>query len=365
MLQTILQRIQKLIVEKDDLGPLFRREVDIAKTMVKLIRIQDKYVREIENAIMQENVSELNRLLVKCERLDLATHPSVSKARAKLSLLHKKRSAMMIMVDFLRHDNESCEIIPETLAQAEELGVDPDFIAKVQRIYESASPRLVSSNKAIYLALVCITYLLQRARNKLRRAIETVDKSGIVDGIAEISGLQLHYPDFASMEIRAGRCLLSMLSFESHLYPMLQSGPARLSDDVLSLCHEICLTPEGDAQRALRKKLLKLAGTHENYELLIRSYKWSKIYCTWKYPEIVSKSPASSTQSSSVPDECGDFFGLITEDARASKYLIRSLHQDIDCVLGDAPASIQAALGVYCYCFISGNNSLLVCHRCS
>jgi hypothetical protein len=126
------------------MAPLFRREVEIAKTMVKLIRIQDKYVKEIEKAIDSENVAALNRLLVKCERLDLLTHPSVSKARAKLSILHKKRAVVLIMVEFLRHDNESCEIIPETLAQAEELGVDPDFIGKVQRVYDSASPRLVS-----------------------------------------------------------------------------------------------------------------------------------------------------------------------------------------------------------------------------
>lgn len=139
-----MYKIQILAEDADSMAPLFRREVDIAKTMVKLIRIQDKYVREIENAIDSENVEDLNRLLVKCERLDLLTHPSVSKARAKLSILHRKRSIVLVMVDFLRNDNESCEVIPETLKQAEELGVDRNFISKVQRVYDSASPRLVS-----------------------------------------------------------------------------------------------------------------------------------------------------------------------------------------------------------------------------
>ena len=41
----------------------------------------------------------------------------------------------------------------------------------------------------------------------------------------------------------------------------------------------------------------------------------------------------------------GEFFGLRPGEARFSKYIVRALHRDVDPQSGDAPASIQAALG--------------------
>lgn len=166
-----------------------------------------------------------------------------------------------------------------------------------------------------------------------------------MEGISEVVGLQQHYPQFGDMEIRAGRHLLEMLKFESQLSGSLTpQGQPRLSDEILSLCHDICSSSDSNLRKILQKRLLKLACSQERFEFYIRWYKWSKVYCTWKYPEIVGR---NNTIISSQPfDDESSFFGLIPADARASKYIIRSLHQDIDCVLGDAPASIQAALGL-------------------
>lgn len=77
-------------------------QVKVAQTMVKLIIIQDKYISQLTSAIATENVTELNRLLVKADRLDLAAHPSVLAASELLERLHDKRNVMQEMVDFLR-----------------------------------------------------------------------------------------------------------------------------------------------------------------------------------------------------------------------------------------------------------------------
>jgi len=331
--EALLKNIKEL-GNTEPLAPIFQREVDVAKTMVKLIKIQDKYVKDIDKAIRNESVADLNRLLVRAERLDLSTHPSVTRGKEKLSMLHRKRTVMKTMVDFLRSENDICEVIPETLEQAEMLGVDPDFIAKVQRIYESASPRL-------------------RARNKLRRAIETIDKSGVVEAIAEVSELQDHYPKFAEMELRAAKSLLRMLEFEDQLcgsaialgVQNVMGGDVRLSDEILGLCHEICASADNRPLcKSLRSKLLRLAGSSDVLENWVRWYKWSKVYCTWKYPEVIDKEHRRSEDSVAAEEE-GEFFGLRPADARSSVYVIRTLHQDVNVVLGDAPASIQAALG--------------------
>jgi hypothetical protein len=349
------------IMEKESLPQIFRKEIEIARTMLKLIKIQDKYIKELERALKSEAINDLNRLLIKCERLDLLTHPMVTVAKEKLVVLYKKRNVMNVMIEFLRNENDLCEIIPETLEQAALLGVDYDFIAKVQRIYESASPRL-------------------RARNKLRRAIEIIDYNGILDGVNEVQGLQLHYPKFSEMELKAAKSLLNMLEFEKQICGYVSYfNRLILTDEILGVCHEILLMGGGgggggggmtsgggngngssndfdpNKLKFLKSKLYRLSGgSAEQMELIIRSYKWSKIYCTWKYPEVLQRSQLSSSSApggtmtaTSLPldDSHGNFFGLRPAEARSSIHIIRSLHQDIDIVLGEAPASIQAALG--------------------
>jgi myosin heavy subunit len=367
------------IIEKrggDLLPEAFKHEVLMAKTMVKLILIQDKFIKSVERALVTKSVPDLNKLLVKGDRLDLSDHPTVLRAKAELGRLHKKRKVMITMIEFLRSENDHCEIIPETLEAAEELGVDPDFIAKVQRVYDSASPRL-------------------RARNKLRRAVEVIDKDGLVEACQEVEDLQQHHQGFAEIELRAARSLLRMIEMESSLHlPRrknaegsfeIPTGP-RLDDDVLAICHEITacsVRQDREGVKLLHRKLLFLTNHDpDQFEMIIRSFKWSKIFCAWKYPEVQAegggkKKPASrrvsdSLSNASVLDDRehrggdrdrdgdniseldtledefggeGEFYGLRPGEARFSKYIVRSLHRDVDPQSGNAPASIQAALG--------------------
>lgn len=286
---------------------MFEKEVTIAKTMSKLIRIQDKFIRDLDAAIERKNVNDLNRLLVKSDRLDMSLHPSVLRGREILTFLHQKRHVMVTMIEFLKHENEYCEVIPETLEQAAQLGVDSDFIAKVQRIYESASPRL-------------------RARNKLRRAIEVIDVHGINESCVEVRNLQSLHPRFAEMELRAAENLLNMISLESEMsrFASTMSGP-RLTDEIIALCNEICACPDTDksTRRALKAKLFKLcSNNNDRMELVVRSFKWSKVYCIWKYPE-VQETNLQRSEGSVLREETSEFFGFRPAEARIASYIIR------------------------------------------
>lgn len=359
--------VHKIEKRGGDLLPeAFKHEVLMAKTMVKLILIQDKFIKSVEKALVTKSVPDLNKLLVKGDRLDLSDHPTVLRAKAELGRLHKKRKVMITMIEFLRSENDHCEIIPETLEAAEELGVDHDFIAKVQRVYDSASPRL-------------------RARNKLRRAVEVIDRDGLIEGMKEVEDLQQHHPRFAEIELRAARSLMRMIEMESALHlPRRKNqepfeipiGP-RLDDEVLNICHEITacsIRKDRAGLKSLHKKLLFLSNQDsDHFEMIIRSFKWSKIFCAWKYPEVQqeaepnkkshSRHRGSETLSSNISimgeedsvdkisvteDEFGgegDFYGLRPGEARFSKYIVRALHRDVDPQSGSAPATIQAALG--------------------
>lgn len=326
-IELVLKKLEDMM-KTERVATIFVTEVEIAKTMVKLIKIQDRFVRDLEKAIERNNIYDLNRLLVKCERLDLSTHPVVLKGREMLTRLQQKRKIMKTMVDFLQNENEYCEIIPETLEMALDYDVDLDFIAQVQRIYESASPRL-------------------RARNNLRRAIETIDKDAIVTALQEVEGLQLHHPRFGEMEIKSAKNMLKLVDFESLLVKKSFSivGP-RLSDELLQICHELCSSYAEDKSihRQLRKKLFEMVGSQERFEMVVRSYKWSKVCCTWKYPEVTDVNRLR-TMSSVATEEQGEFFGFRPADARTSVHVICSLHRDFDPIIGEIPASLQVALG--------------------
>ena len=43
--------------------------------MVKLLKLQEKLVCDIHTCLETKNIPELNRLLLKSEKLDMETHP--------------------------------------------------------------------------------------------------------------------------------------------------------------------------------------------------------------------------------------------------------------------------------------------------
>jgi hypothetical protein len=68
-------------------------------------------------------------------------------------------------------------------------------------VYDSAGPRL-------------------RTLNKLRRAIETVDKPSILLGLRDAKILRKLNANYAESEIRAANEMLKLLDFDSLLNPM-------------------------------------------------------------------------------------------------------------------------------------------------
>lgn len=196
----ILEKIKRVLIVSD-LPMAIQRELAVAQTMIKLIRIQDHCLKNIKKSLEQDNedVLALEKLISMAERLDLSRHPLVEKARSRLTQLDQKKSIMEKMVQFLRADDESiCEPIEDTLVLAKEIGVDEDFIAEVKMMFENTSPRL-------------------RARYRLRRSVETIDVEGLEDGIVEISLLQDHFPSFGEMELRAAKSLLRLIELEKCL----------------------------------------------------------------------------------------------------------------------------------------------------
>jgi hypothetical protein len=339
---------------------MFSQEVAVARTMMKLIEIQETFRNDVKRAVEECDVVVLNKLLVRAERLEMANDEVVVEARTELRNLHRRRTVMKNMVAFLKNEYESSVDPAELLREARMPGVDEMFISKVKRVYDGAGPRL-------------------HTRTRLRTAIETIDRRSIESGVQEIEAIQQFRgrETFGEGEARAGRLMLRLLAFEAqagggsgvgadgyrHLFLGGDEmddeddeegggwgGPgALLTSEMISLCDEICSTSSLEAAKAAKRKLQHLAsGTSSNsnsskgakasstdagLENVVRWYKWSKMLCTWKYPEVGGGSRANEEY---------EFFGLRASEARSSVFLIRTLHSDVN---SDAPPSVQAALG--------------------
>lgn len=184
---------------------VFQREIMYAKTFIKLHELQQQYLIELRKAFDEKDVMILNQLIMKADRLDMASHEFVLKAKLLLSKLYEKRNVIQQMIRFLQNEqdddlhshlyqnNSKKSFVSEDidgyqngdeskdddeffgqakmkilLEKARELGVDSEFVAKVDRVYISTGPRI-------------------EARSLLRRAIETVDRYGII----KVSGTRI------------------------------------------------------------------------------------------------------------------------------------------------------------------------------
>lgn len=363
------------------LRQMFAQEVAIARTMIKLIEIQETFRRDMRQAVDDCDVVLLNKLLVRAERLEMGNDRVVADARKELHNLHRRRNVMKLMVAFLKNEYEYSVDPVVLLREASELGIDDIFISKVRRVYDGAGPRL-------------------HARARLRTAIETVHRSAVEQGLAEIEAVQTFKgrEDFAEAERRSAKLMLRILSFENQLCPEREAaarastrrfqlaasfaddddsyagaGTAscddvedspRITSEMISLCDEICSTPSLEAARLAKRSLQQLANSSAcDVEEVVRCYKWSKLICTWKYPEVRLSGPkeggradetnrpfsdtastASSAAAAREPEY--EFFGLRPTEARSSVFLMRMLHSELDPSSGaDAPPSMQAALG--------------------
>ncbi len=334
---------------------MYSNELRAGRTMLKYIEIQDKFITDMNEAIARSDVTVLNQLLIQSERLELTHHPIVELARKELGCLHKKKVIVEKLVEFLQNQSmEVLDTVPDLLSAANEHGVDREFIHKVRTVYEDAGPRL-------------------RARTKLRKAVEVVDEQLVASSIREIESLRRIYPDYAEIELRAGKELLKLIAYEKLCYESggkeTVTNEGRLDEETISLFDMIsrCSSATHAVSNTilLEKKAEGIDRLNRKYnhdkELItskVRAYKWSKMLCVWNYPEVATKVAESDMllplPSHKLKEIEGDeeFFGLKVAEARSCIHLVKTLHGDIDPKIGsEMPGSVLAALGISPYAF--------------
>jgi myosin heavy subunit len=452
---------------------VFEHEVKIAKIMYKLFDIQEKLIRDLTTAIEKNNILQLNSLIMKSERLEMNNHPIVLQAKELIvSLYHKRKIIQNLLKFLLNHQNEFNEKeIEMNLAEAKSLNINPEFVNKIQLIYDNAGPRL-------------------KTRNRLRMNIEMINRYGIEQSILEVLQIRTHHEKFGESELRAARILLQLLEYDAILFPHQQeqfqkqqqqqqqqlansnldhsnnkhpqqlqqqrssdsaknellkgeddgermvdiqdlldgnndtnitskmnnlslesplvgnnsssggkptllwgkpiltepTGPL-LTLEIIEICNAITESSFPAIVKMHKQRLQQIAGSVDRVYQIIRYYKWMKVLCTWKYPEVMKansqKTPTDPFYHSTKKDmiskqlkknnskthlhdasneskdhfeksydgsdfggfgETGrgggdgggdgevreEFFGLKFQDAHCNAYIIRLLHQDFD-----------------------------------
>mmetsp|Transcript_27478 Transcript_27478/g.37764 ORF Transcript_27478/g.37764 Transcript_27478/m.37764 type:complete len:1363 (-) Transcript_27478:153-4241(-) len=369
------------------IAQLFSKEVKVAKVMLRLLKLQEALLEDLGTALQQEDAGQLHRLLLRSERLDMQTHPLVLKARQELQVLRRRRVVVKQLLQFLACEDQHCETVLQSLREARQLGVDLAFVDKVQRVYDLAGPRL-------------------KARNRLRSAIEVLDRFAIERACLEVLAIQSKYSggsggqqSFADTELKAARFVLRLLHFESQFSPTeaaegsdggvsrqlfaassssSSSGPeetsenslwgcpllpcstgAKLTPEVTALCDAIvqqAALSEEDPQaagslRALKQQLQAAAGSVRGIYATIRHFKWVKTACVWRYPEVeAADSEEGDLPGSRQDNKEGSFYGLRPAQARSAAFVICSLHSEFGVGQHQGPSTapsglLQAALG--------------------
>ena len=122
------------ITKKDNvLFNLFKNELKLANIMVRVMEVQDNLVMEVEIAMKSNDAVKLNKLIIKSERLEMKSHPTLILAQQLLVKLSHKRRVMKAMIAFLKDEEAHSNTILDTLIEAEQLDIDPVFVQKVQQ----------------------------------------------------------------------------------------------------------------------------------------------------------------------------------------------------------------------------------------
>lgn len=312
---------------RDVIWSMFTNEIKIAKVMLKLIEVQDQLITDLSVAIDQQHARELNRLILKAERLEMNQHPLVIEAKEMILSLFRKQKVVKVLIEFLRNEDEYHEQIIHYIEEAKILKVDDDFLQKVITVYENAGPRL-------------------KIRNRLRHHIEVMNRYGIEQACLEVLQVRKNHSKFAESELRAARMMLRLMHFDQELYPTSNttngqnyhdaeddkeaangvgnhhhamvdiselgddaggndekktvegallwscrtlSSPsgAKLTPELIEICNAITEATIPAIAKMHKQRLQQVIGgnIHQVYAV-IRYYKWTKTICTWKYPEI-------------------------------------------------------------------------------
>lgn len=327
------------------------KEINIAKMLLRLIKIQDQYILHLTSTLQSNDVVKLNKLIEEGEKLKMTNHPMYQLAKENLTRQFNKRTVMKKMLEFLRREDfKDGNNINELLEEAKHLCVDNLFIDRVQRIYEFTVPRI-------------------RQRNRLRRAIEVIDLHNIKAACHEAKTIQDSVPGFAAVELRAAAAIERLLNLEDLLddseiseFSKADSnsdgihddqsdttsmksykrdkGPL-LNDEVIDICDKISIENDPKIKKEYRQKLKDMTTSDRQYENFIRYYKWTKLLCIWKYPEIMDDIENQNKGKLNKVEE--EFYKLRIEESRTSLNLIRTLHQDVDSQ-GNMSASLHAEI---------------------
>lgn len=295
------------------LSTLAEKVIHQAKTLLRQKREKGKVMQDIMIALDHDDVPAMIELVEKADQLGLGSEDLVLQAKDQVQRIKKKRVIHKKLLDFLDDDTKYSDSIQELLDEAKALGIDASFRKKVETVYKDVQPKL-------------------EIRNKLRRGVEFIDVKAIEGGIAEVDtmieqmgkeygGDASSYKDFCVIERTAAEKILKMIELERALLSGKaasksddegeddedmdweeEEGGCRLTPSYIELCDAISTEPSKRRKVHLKQKLLELAGSRKQYEKVCRSYKWGRIYSSWKFhvPEVGEE----------VPEDDESFYGL-------------------------------------------------------
>lgn len=367
-----------------EIGKGFRIEIKKAKQICAVLEMQVEFIYDLEIAIEANDLEEIQRLAHRAHHLEMRENPLVEKAESRLVQASQQLHVMKQMVNFLKNCEHTSFDPRGLLDDAKDLGVDEEFIFKCKRVYQTTGPLL-------------------KAKFGIRTAVERVDKHAIKGSLQDVLALQKYHPDFCADEVLAAQQMLKMLAFQANMCPKKGSGDRlrtdsgdaeggeteekntdedgsddgpRLTPSTIDLCEIICSTEDSNLARKAQSRLSLMTRTGEDMEELVRCFKWSKLFCTWKYPEnakreakdagttheLVSRRRSvamgllgGSVNSEVVDSDFGDvdeeppefdFFGLRACEARSGSHLKRVLKSKVvhaDDVTAKKPSETEQA----------------------
>ena len=287
------------------LSALADKVIYSAKAMLRQKREKAKVLQDVMFALDSDDVPAMIELVERADQLGLGDESLVLQAKDQVQRIRKKRVIHKKLLDFLDDDTKHSESILELLDEAKALGIDLSFRKKVEFVYKDVAPKL-------------------EIRNKLRRGVEFIDAKLIQEAVEEVGsmieqmgrdygGEQSQYNDFCFAEKAAGQKILKMIELEKALLSNGEDNEGefeegcRLTPSYLELCDSIATESSQRRKSTHKQQLLALAGGRKEYEKICRSYKWGRIYSSWKFhvPEVGEE----------VPEDDESFYGLHPQEA--------------------------------------------------
>ncbi|GMI13374.1 hypothetical protein TrLO_g7961 [Triparma laevis f. longispina] len=292
-----------------------------AKKFLSEMKERRKVLYDIKVALETEQLGDLQDLVEKAEILGMGNEQAVVDAFLMVSRIQEKRNVHKKLLDFLEDDAQNSSQITELLDAARDLGINDRFITKVEVAYKEVAPKL-------------------EVRQLLRSGVEEVNYDKIKKGLVEAQkmtetmeeeykmGLRSKaYKDFCIVEKAAARRVMKMLMLEADLTSrttedlildlktddddeeqeiIIAETSSRLDTFKMQMCRNIANAETELLKLDARKELMESCGNRREFDETVRSYKWGKIFASWKY---------EGDNTAKAPDEDESFFGLHPADA--------------------------------------------------